>query len=181
MMRNNRQMGTFAEEIERGLASADKRNLALLDAETGLYSGHVERYRATFGPRFKVLVFEEWMADIPRTLRELLRFLEVDHAVGDFDEAPQRQYAEVRGSFVRFLFGNRVVSRAAEALIPFRIRKFVRNSVLVKPVGKPQMDAGTREFLVRYYRDDVRRLEGLLGRPLPWRNFAATTPAIRTG
>jgi hypothetical protein len=34
------------------------------------------------------------------------------------------------------------------------------------------MDPEARELLVDYYRDDVRRLERVLGRPLPWRNFA---------
>jgi hypothetical protein len=34
------------------------------------------------------------------------------------------------------------------------------------------MDATSREFLQRYYAADVRRLEHLLGRPLPWRNFS---------
>ena len=95
---------------------------------------------------------------------DLLRFLDVEYEVGDFSEPPQRQYAEVRGPLARFLFGNRVVSRAAEVLILFRLRKSVRNALFVKAVPKPQMDSESRAFLVRYYLDG-RRPPGEPARP----------------
>jgi hypothetical protein len=181
MMRNNRPMGSFAEEIRRGLQLQNKRNLGVLAPETGLYAAHVERYRAVFGQRFKVLIFEEWMANVPETMRDVLEFLGVEHDVGAFRESPQRQYAEARGPLVRYLFGNRAISRAAETLVPYRLRKLVRNAFLVKPAAKPQIDRESREFLVQYYRDDVRRLESLLGRRLPWRNFGDASPLRSAG
>lgn len=171
MMRNNRPMGSFEAEIERGLALQDKRSHGVLAAETGLYAAHVERYRRVFGPRFKLLIFEEWMADVPGTLRDILAFLGIDHDVGGFGVKPQRQYAEVRSPLVRYLYGNRLISRAAESLVPFRLRKLVRESILMKPAKRPAMELATRDRLVEYYRDDVRRLEAQLGRSLPWRNF----------
>jgi hypothetical protein len=175
MMRNNVPgIGSFMAEIRRGLEVQDDLNRAVVTPKTGLYSSQVERYRAVFGEaRFKVLIFEELMADVPGTLREVLDFLGIDHEVQGFAEPPQRQYAEARGRFVRYLFGNRVISRAAESLIPFKLRKLVRNTFLVKAAPKPQMEAEARDFLVRYYREDVTRLERMLGRPLPWRNFRA--------
>jgi hypothetical protein len=112
------------------------------------------------------------MADVPGAIREILTFLGIEHEIGDFTEPAQRQYSEVRGPLVRFLFGNRSISRFVEASVPYRLRKFVRNALLVKQAPKPRMDPKAREALVRYYRDDVRRLEVLLGRRLPWRNFA---------
>jgi hypothetical protein len=171
MMRNNREMRSFSEEIERGIELSGKRSLGILAPETGLYAAHVERYVAAFGARFKILIFEEWMADIPRTMRDLLRFLEIDHHVPELWGQAQRQHAEVRSPLIRHLFGNRAISRAAESLIPFKLRKFVRNTLLMKPAAKPRMDESSRAFLIDYYRDDVCRLESLLGRRLPWRNF----------
>jgi Sulfotransferase domain len=174
MLRNNRPaLGSFVEEIERGLAQQDNPRLAVLVPSTGLYTEHVSRYRQVFGEsRFKVLIFEELMADVPGAIREILTFLGIEHEIGDFTEPAQRQYSEVRGPLVRFLFGNRSISRFVEASVPYRLRKFVRNALLVKQAPKPRMDPKAREVLVRYYRDDVRRLEVLLGRRLPWRNFA---------
>ncbi len=182
MMLNNRpSMGSFMAEIERGLSLQSNRSQAVLAADTGLYSRQVERYRGIFGDRFKVLIFEELMADIPGTLRQVLAFLAIDHDVSNFSDQPQRQYSEVRGSFVRYLFGNRMISRASETLIPFRIRKLVRNTFLIKDAPKPQMGPEAREFLIRYYRDDVLRLEDLLGRRLPWRNFGDEPQSRITG
>ena len=72
---------------------------------------------------------------------------------------------------MRFVFGNRQLSRASEALVPFRLRKLIRNKLLVKEVPKPPMDPQAREFLVNYYHDDVFRTQDVLGRRLPWPNF----------
>lgn len=182
MMRNNRPMGDFQEEIERGLAGEIDRSKAVLAPGTGLYTKHVERYRRVFGDtRFLVLVFEEWRADVPAALERILSFLGIEHDVSSFSEPPQREYSEVRGAFVRYLFGNRRISRAAELLIPFGLRKAVRNAFLVKQAPKPPMDARAREFLARYYREDVALLEAMLGRRLPWRNFREPAPARAAG
>jgi len=173
MIRNNLpSMGSFGEEIRRGLEGQDDPSLPVVAPRTGLYASQVERYRAVFGDsRFKVLVFEELMSDVQGTLRQVLDFLRIAHDVDGFAEPAQRQYAEARGPVVRFLFGNRMISRVSESFIPYNLRKRIRNSILVRQASKPVMGADEREFLVRYYRDDVARLEDLLGRRLPWRNF----------
>ena len=173
MMRNNRPvMGSFMEEIERGLAMQGDRDSAVLAPTTGLYSRQVARYLRVFGEgRVYVLILEEWARDVPRALTEVLRFLGVDYDCEALTGLPQRGYAEARGPVVRYLFGNRTISRATEAMVPYRLRKLVRNAFLMKRVPKPQMNEEAREFLVQYYREDVRRLELLLGRRLPWRNF----------
>jgi hypothetical protein len=175
MMRNNVPgMGSFMTEIRRGLEVQDDLNRTVVTPKTGLYTRQVERYLAIFGEaRLKILIFEELMVDVPGTLRDVLDFLGIDHEIRSFAEPPQRQYAEARGQVVRYLFGNRIISRASESMIPFRLRKLVRNAFLVRKGPKPQMEDEAREFLVRYYREDVARLERLLGRPLPWRNFRA--------
>jgi Sulfotransferase domain len=183
MMRNNRRgMGSFMSEIEHGLENQINRSMAVLAPATGLYSRHVQRYRAVFGEeRFLVLIFEEWRADVPRTLRRILAFLGIDHEIRDFSEPPQRRFSEARGPLVRYLFGNRRISRASESLIPYRLRKLIRNAFLVKHVPKPPMEPEAREFLIDYYREDVAQLEAMLGRQLPWRNFGLRTKARSTG
>lgn len=183
MLRNNGAVkDDFMAEIRHGISSGEGLDSGRIYAHSGLYARQVERFRATFGDsRFLVLVFEELMAGIPGTLRRVLDFLGIDHAVDGFAEPAQRQYGEARGPFVRYLFGNRLISRAAESLVPYALRKAVRNAILVRPASKPAMEPAAREFLVRYYRDDVAHLEGLLGRRMPWRNFAGGTAARDAG
>jgi len=177
MMRNNLpSMGSFMEEIQRGLATRDSRSRAVLTPSTGFYSRQVSRFQDTFGNgQFKVLILEEWRNDVSRALRQVLQFLGVDHDIRDFSAPPQRKYGEARGPMVRYVFGNRTISRVTETLIPYGLRKLIRNAVLVKQTPKPPMPADAREFLNGYYRDDVRRLESLLCRRLPWRNFSSRT------
>ncbi len=181
MVRNNRALGSFDEEVERGMAPQADRSRGMLAPETGLYSTHVERYRKVFGSRFKVLIFEEWTTDVAGTMKELLEFLGIEHDTSEFDAAPQRQYAEVRSPMVRYLFGNLTIARAAEMLIPYGLRKSIRNALLTKRADKPEMKRTTRDRLIAYYRDDVRRLEDLLGRRMPWHNFGDALASRSTG
>jgi Sulfotransferase domain len=183
MMRNNQQArGSLMDEILRGLALQGKsRNLAVLSPSTGLYSRQIERYRRVFGDRrFKIIILEEWRQNVPRAVRHILDFLEIEGDPGNDPLPPQRGYSEARGPLVRFLFGNRTISRVAENLVPFRLRKRVRSAILVRHAPKPVMEREAREFLIGYYWEDVRRLEKLLGRRLPWRNFAVTADARHT-
>jgi hypothetical protein len=183
MMRNNLPgVAGFMEEIERGLMNQGNRNLALLDPAVGLYGRQIERYRRVFGrDGFKVIVLEEWSRDAVRTLRGIGEFLGLAPVVTGLPAPVQRRYGEARGPIVRFVFGHRRLSRATEALVPFRLRKLIRNSLLVKQAAKPPMDAQAREFLIRYYQEDVHRTQQLLGRPLPWLNFRIPERALRVG
>lgn len=183
MMRNNLPgMGSFMEEIERGLSLQGIRNVAYLDPTIGLYSRAIERYRREFDKhRFKVIVLEEWTCDTLRTLRGIGEFLGLEPVLRGIPAPQQRRYSEARGPLVRFLFGNRHLSRAAEALVPYQLRKSLRKKVLVKETPKPLMDPDAREFLVRYYQEDVERTQRLLGRPLPWPNFRLEERALLAG
>ncbi len=184
MMRNNvPAMGSFMDEIERGLSLQGIRNVAFLDPAVGLYSRQIERFRREFGKRFKVILLEEWTRDTPRTFRAIGEFLGLDPILHGIPAPRQRRYSEARGPLVRFLFGNRYLSRASEAIVPYGLRKYVRRTALVKESPKPPMAERAREFLVDYYRDDVERTQWILGRPfpLPWPNFRMQEQALRAG
>lgn len=183
MMRNN---GTaqlsFLGEIRRGIGQGANRRLVLLRPDLGLYHDQVVRYFATFGPAsVRVILFEELSADTAGTLRGVLEFLGVKGTVELAGTGAHRQFGEARGPLVRYLFANRTVARLSEVLISPRLRKVVREKLLVRNVAKPTMDQDAREFLVNYYREDVTKLAALLGRPLPWRNFADRDVAVRDG
>ena len=172
MLNNGTAKGTFLDEIKRGLALGENRSLALLRADVGLYHPQVERFRSGFpDSQFKVLLFEEFSADVAGSLRQILEFLGVEPPSSEFATPAYREYSVVRGPLVRYLFGNRTIARASELLISPGVRKAIRDRFLVKKSAKPPMPPDAREFLVQYYKDDVQSLARLLGRDLPWRNF----------
>jgi hypothetical protein len=173
MMRNNGVTErSFLEEIRRGFELRERLNIALLRPDVGLYHDQVARFLGTFGAgQVMVLVFEEFMADPAQALRSVLAFAGIPHDIGDFRPTAYRQYAEVRGTLVKRLFGNRTIARLSEAVVPSQTRKWVRDRFLMKKAAKPVMDLEARRVLTEFYRDDVRNLARLLGRPLPWRNF----------
>jgi hypothetical protein len=183
MMRNNgTALLSFLGEIRRGLELARNRHLVLLRPEIGLYHDQVARYVATFGGKqVKVILFEELGADTRAVLRGVLDFLGVNESVTISGGEEHRKFGEARGPLVRLLFANRTVARLSEVLVSPRLRKFVREKFLVKSVAKPVMDQDARDFLVDYYREDVRKLAALLGVPLPWRNFVANQATAPVG
>ncbi len=179
MLRNNgAASGSFAEELRRGLQLQANRSIVLLRPDVGLYFKQVRRHLDEFGvARVHVVLFEEFMSDIPGSLRSIARFLDIDHDFRDFKPPVYRPFAEARGPLVRRLFGNRTIARVSEVLIPLDARRWVREKFLVRKAAKPEMDAESRGFLTDFYRDDVAKLSALLERPLPWRNFKARDAA----
>jgi len=58
-----------------------------------------------------------------------------------------------------------------EKIIPKSIRKFGRDKILLKQETKPKMDDEDRKSLVNFYKEDVEKLQNILGQRLPWKNF----------
>ena len=174
MMRNNgKTKDSFLNEIRRGLQLQSQLGVGLLRPEVGLYHEQVKRYQETFAAaQIKLILFEEFMSDSKGTLEQILGFLGIRHDLAGFDVPVYREFAEARGSITRYIFGNRSIARTTEVLVPSRIRKWVRDKLLVRKAAKPVMDPEARALLTDYYRDDVRNLTAMLGRPLPWRNFS---------
>ena len=114
MMLNNRPgMGSFMDEIKKGLTLQHDRSLAVLGPDVGLYYPQVRRFHEVFGDaRFKVLIFEETMSDVPSALRGVLEFLGIEHDLANSDAPAQRQYSVARVPLVRSLCGKRVFSRS---------------------------------------------------------------------
>lgn len=171
--------GSLMSEIERGIAYGREWNRILLRPEIGLYADSVKRYLTRFGaPQVHVLVFEELAADPATAVARILRFLGIDFDMTGFDTTGYRRFGVARGPLVKYLFGSPRVNRLGEALLPIKVRSWIKETLLLKQVPKPPLEHEAHEFLKSYYRDDVAEVAAMLGRPLPWRNFpeAAAAP-----
>ena len=154
---------TFREHIERCM-SEKSRKFSIYHPllEVGLYYEQVRRYLDRF-PRENIRIhwFEEAWRHPENFLAQLFEFVGVDSA---FRPDMSRRSLERRSP--RFPALNHAVKRfevsqRLRGLAPSWLRAglFRRGSEL-------KMDASDRQFLVDYYRRDIEKVAGLLGRDL---------------
>lgn len=135
----------------------------------GFYAEQVEKYLDAFGPeRVKILIFEEFIQDTKGAVSDVLRFLGVNSRPPASVKEAYNAFAMPRVRWAYRILGGRWGRRTARALIPAPLRMLVKERVLLKKASKPAMSQEARKFLEDLYRDDVRKLQEILGRALPW-------------
>jgi Sulfotransferase family len=136
--------------------------------DNGFYAAQLERYFEAFEPdRIRIYLYEELRADTHGLVSDLLSFLEVDPSVA-LDMSGRHNVSAVPRSrgVQRLLSAPAPVRQAVRPLVPTRLRSRVRRGNL----HRPQMPAVARARLREIYRQDVERLEALIGRDLSaWR------------
>ncbi len=151
-------LGDLGEPDERWGSAASRLRLSL-------YAEDVRRYLELFGKRVAVLVSEEIADDPAAALRELedLLALQRDPAWTLEHEHPS---SLPRNALAARALAAKLPRRIGRRVVPRRGRAFLYSLAL--SARKPGLDPGAARELWTYYRDDVRALEQLLGRQLPW-------------
>jgi hypothetical protein len=137
--------------------------------DNGLYAAQLERYFEAFDrDRIRIYLHDELRADAHGLLTDLLTFLEVDPSVQLEVSKGHNVSAVPRSKSVhRLLSAPAPVRRALKPLVPGRARRRIRR----RNLHRPEMPAPARARLRDLYREDVRRLEALIGRDLSaWRS-----------
>jgi hypothetical protein len=139
----------------------------------GLYYAQVKRYLDTFGrDQFRVWLYEDLRTEPLEVLRDVLEFLEVDDTF-----VPDMSIEHNTSSLPR----NKTLYRAAKKLaarnqvlklailercLPAGPRRYVKRRIFVQP---PPFPTEIREQLLDSYREDILRLQDLIGGDLsPW-------------
>jgi Sulfotransferase family len=157
---------TFREQIEKS-ARGGNRELSILHPflEIGLYYQQVKRYLAVF-PReqMRIYWYEEAWRQPARLLKDIFEFLQVDAAFQpDFSERILERRAP-RFKVLGYLRQSGVW-QSVKGRIPPRLRATLR--ALTFQHGKTlTMDPKDREYLIAYYRRDIRNLAALLDKDL---------------
>lgn len=143
---------------------------------TGFYSRHVSRYQALFGERVAIVVFEELVAEPARVMAELFAELGVDPDVAArLDFTQHNPFVVPRNALAARVLRSRLLLGAGRAVVPARLRASLDRRVLTAAGSKPPPDPEARALLAEAFRDEVPRLEALIGRKLPWRLDAGAT------
>lgn len=131
----------------------------------GRYADAVEHFLGVF-PGFKVYLMED-LQDLQGTFDDICRraglgFIQVEQVRSNPGGIPRNR------GLVRTLRRNPLV-RSLSHLLPDPLRnkaRAKRDGLLRKALDRPQMPEGAREQLKTYYRRDVERLSGIIGRDL---------------
>jgi len=165
---------SFRNAIEAELADQSQKffGISRLYIEQGYYAKQVARYFDRF-PRnqVKVIIFEDFIKNTNPVTQDALSFLHIephDISIGQVYNAAQSfARRETRGNLAARVLHSKTI-RAFGRVIPTPIRSSVKRKVLERKKANPRMRPGDRKFLDDLYRDDISKLEKILGLTLNW-------------
>jgi len=177
VMKYSGRKSSFYDELMKDYKNHEKVfGIPQLYVELGMYYEQVKRYFDIFGrEQVKVIIFEEFVQHPEQTVNEVLAFLGVNYTVRAISEE-YNPYSVPRSSLALsiFVFLYRIPDRNVKlfkivtTLLPRSLIELLPEKMLFKRKQKPKIEPKSVKFLQEIYRDDVIRLESLLGRSLPW-------------
>lgn len=141
----------------------------------GFYYGQLKRYIEVFGAeRIQVHLYEDLDFGTVDVLQSVFRFLGVDDSfVPDvsmrYNESGVHK-KEYLKNLHTYLLRPDAIKSAVKPLIPLRLRRRamarVVGDIRSRNLAKPPLPSEVRAELVEEYREDISKLEGLIGRDL---------------
>jgi len=166
---------SFHDQLELEFKDRSGKQDPGLRLDSGMYSESVNRYLEVFGKKnVKILIFEEWTVNIKNTINEILKFLELSQIINYFENKSHNKNTVTkvaRGTLAKHLLQSKTANKIAKSLLTTSTRNFLRVKMFSKQVNNLLMDEKDRITLKEFYEKDVKKLENILGRKLPWANF----------
>lgn len=132
----------------------------------GLYSAQIERYFDVM-PRHQIHVgiFDDLVSDQAGFLRNCFEFLGVNpSAASPREPEVQNKTSWARSAALQSFTKNRTLHGLVSKVLPNAWRRSLGKSLRqFNEKRPPRMDPATRTRLKKFFRDDVRRLDNLLG------------------
>ena len=140
----------------------------------GMYSKQVEAFQQAFGKeRVLVFLYEDIQADIHAVCRSIYSFLGIDP---DFVVDDRIKHNSVTGEptvkwLVAGLISKNKFKKMISALIPKQLRMLLLYIIVAPLLKRKPMDENTLKQFSGYFKQDIVKLEELIGRDLSsWRN-----------
>jgi len=161
---------TFLDRIEKEKKMLEKgfdpESYCLLPS---FYYESVKRYFDIFGRNnVKVFIFEEFIKDPKKIVKELLNFINVDCEIPKFEKETYNPFSKPRGKLAQILLSDRRIMPITGDIIPDKIRWRIKEKFLIKEDDKPKISEREKSILKEVFKDDVNKLSNLLERELPW-------------
>jgi len=137
-------------------------------AAAGFYSEQVKRYLETFKiEQLKIFIFEEFMQDIEKSVREVLDFLNVHSEIPTSLKKVTNTVDVSLGGFSKYLIRNRTLRAMVRELVPYE-GSLVLRKIFSKKTEKTSLSDEERKFVEDIYREDVKKLQKILAKKIPW-------------
>jgi len=165
---------SFWEELQKEINHKADPAKARLRSEDGFYSEYINKFWKIFGhKKVKIVIYEEFSKDPKGVVEEILKFLNINHTFSNFENEKHNKFGVSRGPIARYIRRSNTAHKLAEITLPSSVRKYIRENILeIKQPEKPKIIQSDKEFLINYYKTDVKKVEDMLRKKMPWRNFA---------
>ena len=161
-------LGRISYSTEKLVESLEKNGRMPNQTVQEFYTPLVKRYLDVFGAkRVKIIIFEEWIKNAKETIKDILKFLGVDYEIKDIELDTYNPFRAPRGSFFKYLMSNQIVRKITFNFVPFQGQVFLKK-IATKKTTKSTLSNEEKSFLEKLYKEDVKNLQILLGRKLPW-------------
>jgi hypothetical protein len=136
--------------------------------QRGFYHLSLQRYFDRFDPgQIRVYLYEDFVRDPHKMLGDIFRFLEVDAGFRPGLAARHNRSGVPRSArLYRLLAGRHPVKEAAKSVIPEEWGHWVIARLQTPNLRRPRLRHETRADLIDGYREDIVRLQDLIGRDL---------------
>lgn len=166
---DKRSFSQIIDEHERQLKNNEFFIYNIL--EPGFFSKHIQRYQKYFSKdEIKIVIFEEYIKNTIPTIESILSFLGIEEKI-TFHKHPKGAYRVPKNSFSKTIIKNSKIRNIATRIIPTVTRQKMGDRFLLKQTSKPIMSSEENERLKRIYEYEVSKIEKLLNRKLPWKEF----------
>jgi len=138
--------------------------------QTGFYSKLIQRYLEEFPKdKIKIIVFEESIKNIEKSIRDILKFLKINDQIllPSNLNTVYNQNVKPLGYMGKKVVNNPLIKKTSKLVLPGKTAiKFLR--LISNKRGKTQLLQEDYQILESIYEKDVKKLENMLGRKLPW-------------
>lgn len=173
LIRDEREINSFEEGL---IHESERKELGYEFIwhykDAGLYFNQVKSYMENF-KNCKVILFEDLKKDSQLVVDEVCDFLEVSKIKINKDKIynksgiPKKSFkTHVYKIFNKDYYIKKIVKRIIPASVRFKLREIVKEEFFDKQLVKLKMKDKTKEDLIEFFKDDILKLEKLIGRDL---------------
>ena len=117
--------------------------------------------------QMKIYLYDDWKSDNLKVLQDIFRFLNVDETfIPDISLKYKDFRVPKRKAFHRFLKSPHPVKTIFKPFLPEKFRRKSIEVLMSRTLHKPRLEPKVRGQLIEVFREDIMKLQDLIGRDL---------------